>query len=256
MAFWSRSKKNKKLDVPPNAVKEASGLQHLLLEAGSGDLKPLPIDRVVVHYTGWNSSGEQVDSSHDKGKPSRFLLNSVIKGWTEGLQMMVAGEKRRLWIPADLAYGENPKKGRPAGDLVYDVELIDIERIAEPPPTPPNVKTIPYESEKSKSGLAWMPLKAGKGVIKPSAVSVVRVHYTGWRTNGVIFDSTIVSGEPAEFPLDQVIKGWSEGLQMMVEGEMRRFWIPASLAYGETPPPGAPSGMLVFDIELLEVVTG
>jgi peptidylprolyl isomerase len=68
-----------------------------------------------------------------------------------------------------------------------------------------------------------------------------------------MFDSSVVRGEPIAFSLSGVIKGWTEGVQLMVEGEKTRFWIPANLAYGENPRPGAPSGMLVFDIELLNI---
>jgi peptidylprolyl isomerase len=78
----------------------------------------------------------------------------------------------------------------------------------------------------------------------------VTVHYTGWTTDGKMFDSSVARGEPATFRLDQVIPGWTEGLQMMVEGEKRRFWIPARLAYeGQA----GPQGMLVFDIELIRI---
>jgi FKBP-type peptidyl-prolyl cis-trans isomerase len=69
-----------------------------------------------------------------------------------------------------------------------------------------------------------------------------------------MFDSSVTRGEPATFGLGQVIKGWTEGLQLMVEGEKTRFWIPAELAYGEKPQGGRPAGMLVFDVELLEIV--
>ena len=75
------------------------------------------------------------------------------------------------------------------------------------------------------------------------------VHYTGWTTDGKMFDSSLVRGQPATFGLDQVIRGWTEGLQLMVEGEKRRFWIPEKLAYQGRK--GAPAGMLVFDVELI-----
>jgi peptidylprolyl isomerase len=69
-----------------------------------------------------------------------------------------------------------------------------------------------------------------------------------------MFDSSVVRGEPAEFPLNGVIKGWTEGVQLMAVGEKTRFWIPGDLAYGDPPTrPGAPGGMLVFDIELIEI---
>ena len=77
------------------------------------------------------------------------------------------------------------------------------------------------------------------------------VHYTGWTTDGKMFDSSVTRGEPATFPLNQVITGWTEGVQLMVVGEKTRFWIPENLAYqGQA---GAPRGMLVFDVELLKI---
>lgn len=76
---------------------------------------------VTVHYTGWTMDGKQFDSSVDKGKPLEYRLNRFIPGWTEGLQLMVAGEKRRFWIPANLAYEGKPG---PQGMLVFDVELL------------------------------------------------------------------------------------------------------------------------------------
>jgi len=80
--------------------------------------------------------------------------------------------------------------------------------------------------------------------------SSVTVHYSGWTTDGKLFDSSVVRGEPATFPLDGVIPGWTEGLQLMVEGEKTRFWIPQQLAYkGQS----APYGMLVFDVELIKI---
>ena len=76
------------------------------------------------------------------------------------------------------------------------------------------------------------------------------VHYTGWTTDGKMFDSSMVRGSPATFELGQVIKGWTEGVQLMVEGEKTRFWIPENLAYkGQSPP----FGTLVFDVELIRI---
>jgi len=77
------------------------------------------------------------------------------------------------------------------------------------------------------------------------------VHYTGWTTDGKMFDSSVTSGRPLEMPLARVIDGWKEGLRLMVIGEKRRFWIPEALAYQGQP--GAPAGTLVFDIELLDI---
>ena len=82
----------------------------------------------------------------------------------------------------------------------------------------------------------------------------MKVHYSGWTTDGKLFDSSVLRDEPIVFPLNRVIPGWTEGVQLMVEGEKRRLWIPGKQAYGDSPPPGAPAGTLVFDVELLEIV--
>jgi len=86
---------------------------------------PSATSTVTAHYSGWTTDGRLFDSSLPRGKPSKFGLNRVIEGWTEGLQLMVVGEKTRLWIPEELAYQGRP--GKPAGMLVFDVELLAIE---------------------------------------------------------------------------------------------------------------------------------
>jgi FKBP-type peptidyl-prolyl cis-trans isomerase len=96
-----------------------------VLTQGTGQRHPRATDTVVVHYTGWTTDGKMFDSSVTRGQPSEFQLNGVIRGWTEGVQMMVEGEKRRFWIPEELAYKGVPDK--PQGMLVFDIELIDIK---------------------------------------------------------------------------------------------------------------------------------
>jgi len=121
-----------------------------------------------------------------------------------------------------------------------------------PTPETPDQLTPPADAETSASGLASAILTPGTGTEKPSASSQVTVHYSGWTTDGQLFDSSVERDESITFSLNQVIKGWTEGLQLMTKGEKRRLWIPAALAYGENPPGGAPAGMLVFDVELLD----
>ncbi|MDP4878644.1 MAG: FKBP-type peptidyl-prolyl cis-trans isomerase [Opitutales bacterium] len=96
-------------------------------------------------------------------------------------------------------------------------------------------------------------LIAGTGSVHPTKDDMVTVHYSGWTTDGQLFDSSVARGEPASFGLFQVIAGWTEGVQLMVEGETRRFWIPGKLAYGEKPQGGAPGGTLVFDVQLIKI---
>ena len=227
--------------APADATKTASGLATKVLTPGSGKDHPTKDDLVTVHYTGWKTDGSMFDSSVARGKPAVFPVARVIAGFSEGIQLMVPGEKRRLWIPESLAY-----KGarEPKGMLVFDVELFDM-----PNRPPADVKGPPSDAKRTASGLSYKVLKPGINARRPSATSTVTVHYTGWTTDGKMFDSSVTRGEPATFPLANVIKGWTEGLQLMAVGEKTRFWIPQELAYkGES----APYGMLVFDVELIK----
>jgi peptidylprolyl isomerase len=241
--------------APADAEKTSSGLASKVLTKGTATEHPAANDVVQVHYTGWTTDGKMFDSSVKRGQPASFPLDRVIKGWTEGVQLMVVGEKRRFWIPGSLAYGDTPARpGAPAGTLVFDVELLSIKKMPKPPEVPSDVAAAPKTAKKTKSGLAYRVLKKGTGKAHPKAASVVEVHYTGWTKDGKMFDSSVVRGEPATFPLNGVIPGWTEGVQLMVAGEKTRFWIPGSLAYGDTPAqPGAPAGTLVFDVELLNI---
>lgn len=125
---------------------------------------------------------------------------------------------------------------------------------AAQPSVPEDVAAPPADAERTPSGLASKVVQAGSGSQYPSATSQVTVHYSGWLTSGSMFDSSVTRGMPATFPLDGVIRGWTEGLQLMVVGEKRRFWIPAELGYGSRARPGIPAdSMLVFDVELLGI---
>ncbi len=239
--------------APESAVVTDSGLASIVLSKGTGSEHPSADDSVTVHYSGWTTDGKMFDSSVARGQSIDFPLKGVIKGWTEGVQLMVEGEKRRFWIPADLAYGENPRPGAPSGLLVFDIELIAIKKAVPAPAVPEDVAAVPTTATVTESGLASRVLTKGTGTIHPTAESNVEVHYSGWTLGGEMFDSSVTRGETIVFPLNRVIRGWTEGVQLMVEGEKRRFWIPAGLAYGENPGNGAPGGMLVFDVELIAI---
>src|SRR6267142_1423098 len=174
---------------PANAAKTASGLASRVLTPGTGKTHPGTSDIVTVHYTGWKTDGAMIDSSVLKGKPATFPLDGVIKGWTEGVQLMVEGEKRRFWIPDTLAYKGQPQ--RPQGMLVFDVELISLTSLA----APADVKAPPADAKISVSGLAYKVLTRGTGTKHPSATSNVTVHYTGWTTDGKRFDSSVARGQ-------------------------------------------------------------
>lgn len=138
-AFFEELKKN------PKIQSTASGLHYEVIEPGSGP-KPKPTDTVKVHYTGKLVDGTKFDSSVDRGEPAEFPLNGVIPGWTEGLQLVGAGGKLKLYIPSKLGYGEQGAGGSipPNATLVFDVELLEI-KASEPAGT--SVTTPPVTLE-------------------------------------------------------------------------------------------------------------
>lgn len=122
---------------------------------------------------------------------------------------------------------------------------------ADPTTAPLDVAEPPAGANRGRDGLRFCILRPGSGQRRPTVDDRVRVHYTGWTTDGRMFDSSVTRGQPARFPLNGVIPGWTEGVQLMVEGEKRRFWIPGNLAYEGRP---GPQGTLVFDVELLRIL--
>jgi len=233
--------------VPADGEKTASGLVSKLVQRGNSTEKPTSTDIVTVHYTGWSSEGLLFDSSVVRGPASTFPLDKVMAGWRECVQLMTLGEKRRCWVPENLAY--RGQAGRPKGTVLFEIELMDTR--PNPLIAPPDVKGPPEDARRTPNGLAYKVLRVGKGVRNPSRFGRVTVHYTGWTTDGRMFDSSVTKGQPATFRLDDVIKGWTEGVPLMVEGERTRFWVPENLAYGGKG--DGPRGMLVFDIELIRI---
>jgi peptidylprolyl isomerase len=213
------------------------------LAPGTGTTSPGADDLVKVRHTIWRSDGKVLEKIPEN-RAAIMSVSRMMPGWRTAVETMVAGEKRRVWIPSSLSGG----KVAEGLSLVIDTELLEV---IKGPTTPPDVAAPPADAQTTRSGLASKVLKPGTGTRKPGRRSTVRVNYSGWQTDGRLFDSTLLRGTPAEFRLDQVISGWTEGMTMMVEGETRRFWIPAKLAYASDPE--KPQGMLVFDIELLSV---
>jgi peptidylprolyl isomerase len=238
------------VETPPaDAVKTDSGLAYTITAPGRGSVHPTPNDLVKVVTLFWTTQSVESKPS-SMSTPSQPILVGAITaaGLREALTLMTTGQRMRLWLPEKLAFAG--AAGKPKGPLMVDVMLLDI--IASPT-TPPDVAAPPAEAMKTKSGLASKILKPGTGTARPKSNSVVTVHYTGWTPDGQIFDSSVLKGQPATFPLGDVIKGWSEGVQLMVEGEVRRLWIPGHLAYDGVDQAGVPRGPLVFDIELIAI---
>lgn len=249
-AFLTKNKLRKEVKCTP------SGLQYEVLKEGKGP-KPNVESTVKVHYTGYLTNGSKFESSLDQGQPVEFSLNQVIKGWTEGVQLMTIGSKYKFYIPTELAYDQQSNEKIKAGSaLIFEIELLEIKesektkgiKFLEQNKTKPGVKV-------TSSGLQYEIIKSTTGK-KPKASDKVKVHYTGKLLDGKTFDSSVDRGQPAEFMLNEVIPGWTEGLQLMSIGSKYKFYIPSELAYGDHAQPGSPIGpgsTLVFDVELLEI---
>ncbi len=233
-----------------------SGLKYKILEHGKGK-KAAAGSIVSVNYTGKFLNDSVFDSSYKRGKPIDFTLGAgqVIKGWDEGVALLHVGDKAEFLIPPELAYGSRQTGTIPANStLKFEVELMDVK---EP------VKVEEYNVKEkdtltAANGLKYIIVKeAKKDAVAATAGHKVSVHYSGYLTDGKMFDSSVKRNQPFEFTLGvgQVIKGWDEGVALMKEGEKCRFIIPYQLAYGERGYPGAipPKATLIFDVELLKV---
>ncbi len=245
-----------------------SGLQYRVIDSGDGKT-PAPTDIVTVHYAGRLIDGSEFDSSYKRGEPAQFPVNRVIPGWVEAIQLMQVGDKWELTIPADLAYGPEGAGDVIPGDatLVFDVELLGV-RTEEEARADAEAQLEAFKNQNAEylaqnakqdgvtvteSGLQYRVIEEGEGKA-PSETSDVTVHYAGKLINGAEFDSSYKRGQPAQFPLNRVIRGWTEGLQLMKEGSKYEFFIPYDIAYGENGSRSIPPyATLIFTVELISV---
>lgn len=210
--------------------------------------------RVTLHYVGvLAESGEQFDSSLDRGRPETFPLEpgGLIEGFTRGLMGAKVGTKRRIEIPSALAYG--PEGAPPVipgnADLVFEVEILEFTN-------PREISTAWLREEQRDNGLTIRIIKEGLADAQPVPEdAVATLHTMGVLEDGSKFDSTFDQGSPALVPLDQVtIEGWKLGIIGMKPGEVRQVVVPPSLAFGEEGqlPVIPPNATLTFEIELIE----
>jgi len=244
-----------------------TGLQFIALEEGAdGGASPVSTDLVSFEYAATTADGVEFDSSRARGAAPQVRVSDLaldVPGLSEGLQLMSEGDRYRFFIPPDLAYGDQVGDGAPFGPnetLIFEVELIKVQspernleaarKFLDENARKDGIKTTP-------SGLQYQVLTEGAAEGKsPAATDTVEVHYQGTLLNGTEFDSSYSRGKPIEFPLNRVIAGWTEGVQLMSEGDKYRFFIPPALAYGEGGTPGGPIGpneALIFEVELIAV---
>ncbi len=230
-----------------------SGLRWAIVEEGKG--KELEEGmKVKVHYNGFFEDMTLFDSSRERNSPIEITLGRgmVIRGWEEGLSYLRVGDKARLWIPYQLAYGEQGRGPIPARtDLIFDIEVLEATDI---------IRAEPYDvagkdTLSTDTGLQYIIVKEGTGDY-PKAGEMVKVHYSGFLTDGELFDSSVERDLPFKFVLGQgqVIRGWDEGVALMRTGAQYRFIVPSELAYGDRTTGPIPAGAtLIFDVELLEI---
>ncbi len=236
-------------DVPEDAIKLENGVAYRVVKTTPGAAQVLEKDVVTLNFAGWTQSeGRMFHSSRIEGEPLVAPADAFFPGWKSILPLVHVGDVFQCWIPQELGIAPQGGDGMD-GTLIFEVSVDNVIKL---PDTPADVAAAPEDAEKTASGLASKVIKAGTGTVHPTANSVVSVNYTGWTTDGQMFDSSYIHGDAAMLPLGQVIPGWTEGVQLMVEGETRRMWIPEDLAYKGQP--GAPAGMLVFDVELVKIL--
>lgn len=239
-----------------DTITTASGLKYIMIKENKSGISTVG-GMSEVHYTGYFRDGKVFDSSVERGQPLKGLkvgAGQVIKGWDEGLALLHKGEKAKLIVPYNLAYGEQGYGPiPPKADLIFDVEIVDVVPVV----APPKFDISGLEAKTTASGLKYYEVKRSGSTVKAEAGKTVKVHYSGYLADGKMFDSSVERGEPIEFPLGQhmVIPGWEEGIALMNVGDKLRLVIPYNLAYGEQgrEPIIPAKAELTFDVELIEV---
>lgn len=252
-----------------DVVKLSSGVNYKNDSLGTGRAAKFG-DLVSVHFRAWvikdstdiykdwskdsTRQTSSIGSSIEFGQPVKFKLgdSAFIKGVDEGIVGMKVGGTRTIIIPSKKAYGElgfGPVP--PNSSLKVVINLVDVKDIIA-------AKMWDIDSTKivtSKSGLKYVILLPGTGE-KADSADLITVHYTGFLTNGKIFDSSVERDEPFKFrlKLQPVIPGWEEGIQLLAKGGKAKFIIPPALGYGAIPVGSIPpNSTLIFDVEVLNV---
>lgn len=238
--------------VAEKQQKTESGLKYEILGEGEGDA-PKTGEMLELEYAFWTTDGKMLDWSGYQQQATKTRIEDLRLAFLkEALPMMKPGARWRCEVPPELSFGKEARGPLPPNSVtIWEVKLVRVIR----PLAVPKFQASARESLKStQSGLQYEVLQEGKGRT-PSMGEEVTVHYAGWLTDGTLFDASYERGEPTSFRLGQVIQGWNEGLQLMKEGAIYQFTIPAALAYGKSgsPPKIGPDATLVFRVELISV---
>jgi FKBP-type peptidyl-prolyl cis-trans isomerase len=204
---------------------------------------------VAVRYKGFYTNGTILDQNTENG--IAINLQKAIRGWTEGLQHFREGGSGMLLIPSHLAYGSANYNGIPAGSvLIFEIELIDYDA-ENKQEIVQYIADNDLDAIESDTGLYYIINEPGTGD-QPDINSYVNVVYKGYYTSGDVFEESAASG--ISFNVNEVIPGWTEGIQYFKEGGIGTLLIPSSLAYGKYGTQAIPGGaVLIFDVELTSV---
>ena len=236
------------LAPPANATETASGMAYVVLKAGADPNRTVRGEFIQYRADVWSADGITRANSRESGPVIRSVrrLAAEQPGLARAILTTPVGETRRWWIAADrLLPGY---AGMPALPHVIDLTVLG----EKSPVQTPDQLTPPADALRTSSGLAYKILKKGAGGERPSRSSTVVIDYSGWDSQGRLFDSSVTRGERASLPLQHLIPGWQEGVPLMARGDSFRFWIPGHLAYDTQPGNSSPKGMLVFDITLYD----
>lgn len=239
-----------------DATKSSTGLYYVIDEAGTGK-DTNPNSWVNVSYKGYLINGDTFDESDANGIYTH--LQQVILGWAEGISYFKEGGSGKLLIPSHLAFGKKDHNGISGGSvLIFDIKLIEVFENAEACFKVKNEKEIKkyiidneLDAQKTESGLYYIIEEEGEG-LQPTANSNVTVAYKGYFTNGSRFD--VSKDDGISLSLNNVIKGWKEGIPYFKEGGKGKLLVPSHLGYGSEYYNGIPAGStLIFDINLIKV---
>jgi FKBP-type peptidyl-prolyl cis-trans isomerase len=232
-----------------NAREFMPGLSYIILQAPSVSEERRAIVRTLSDL--WSESGEQLaDADADGLSTTRpDTIRDQFPFLATMLEATPDGAKYRWWIAADAIPEGTPGFARE--NHMMDIRVVDS---VNPMVAPDNVAAIPDDAYLTPQGVGYMVLEASESELHPTPDDMIEVYYTGWQTDGTMFDSAVLREKANIFPLGRLIAGWQDAVPLMVVGEKARIWIPGALAYDNRPDrPNAPKGMLVFDVELVSI---
>lgn len=234
---------------PPQAIETASGMSYIVLTPAPDAGKLATGGFIEYRASVWTADGTTRVNGRETGAQIASMRQLIQQqpALARALMTTPVGETRRWWIQAERL--KPGYAGMPDQLHVVDLTVLGAK---SPVQVPEDVGAVPADALRTASGLAYRILKRGDGGPRPSRSANIEIDYTGWTSDGRMFDSSVVRGERAVMPLSNLIPGWQEGVPLMSRGDTYRFWIPGHLAYDSSPDPNMPRGMLVFDVTLYD----